>query len=144
MFLNRLYFRKDTGVYIYRNYMNDYGSNSFLRLPTVEEDFSSFSFLAEYNVESVLVIELEEGEYTNEIERAKNNISIDVETLEMSFKYPDMEEGEVVVPPISNLNTQVKELQQENQILKAQNNAITERADFIEDIIAEMAMVVYS
>lgn len=39
--------------------------------------------------------------------------------------------------------TEMEQLQQENLLLKAQNNALSERADFIEDIIAEMAMQVY-
>ncbi len=34
-------------------------------------------------------------------------------------------------------------LQQENNLLKAQNQALTERADFIEDVVAEMATQVY-
>ena len=36
------------------------------------------------------------------------------------------------------------ELVQENKLLKAQLNAATERSDFIEDCIAEMAMQVYA
>lgn len=36
------------------------------------------------------------------------------------------------------------ELEQENKLLKAQLNAATERSDFIEDCIAEMAMQVYN
>ena len=36
-----------------------------------------------------------------------------------------------------------KELQQENKLLKAQLKAQTERSDFIEDCIAEMATQVY-
>ena len=38
---------------------------------------------------------------------------------------------------------ELKNLQQENKLLKAQLQAQTERSDFIEDCIAEMAMVVY-
>lgn len=34
---------------------------------------------------------------------------------------------------------QLEELKQENQLLKAQNNALSERADFIEGVVAEMA-----
>ncbi|MBY9080985.1 hypothetical protein KIH86_07515 [Paenibacillus sp. HN-1] len=34
-------------------------------------------------------------------------------------------------------------LEQENTLLKAQNAALSDRADFIEDVIAEMAMQVY-
>lgn len=37
----------------------------------------------------------------------------------------------------------VQELQQENRLLKAQIQAQTERSDFIEDCIAEMATQVY-
>lgn len=36
------------------------------------------------------------------------------------------------------------ELERENKLLKAQLNAATERSDFIEDCIAEMAMQVYA
>lgn len=39
--------------------------------------------------------------------------------------------------------SEIELLKKENLLLKAQNNAITERADFIEDIIAEMAMQIY-
>lgn len=39
---------------------------------------------------------------------------------------------------------ELKNLQQENKLLKAQLQAQTERSDFIEDCIAEMAMVVYA
>ncbi|WP_019908299.1 XkdW family protein [Paenibacillus sp. HW567] len=39
--------------------------------------------------------------------------------------------------------TEVEKLQKENTLLKAQNAALSERADFIEDIIAEMAMKIY-
>lgn len=38
---------------------------------------------------------------------------------------------------------ELKNLQQENKLLKAQLQAQTERSDFIEDCIAEMAMQVY-
>ena len=38
----------------------------------------------------------------------------------------------------------VEQLQQENKLLKAQLKAQTERSDFIEDCIAEMAGVIYN
>lgn len=38
----------------------------------------------------------------------------------------------------------VEQLQQENKFLKAQLQAQTERSDFIEDCIAEMAGIVYN
>lgn len=39
--------------------------------------------------------------------------------------------------------TEIELLQQENLLLKAQNQALNERADFIEDVVAEMAVQVY-
>jgi hypothetical protein len=35
-------------------------------------------------------------------------------------------------------------LEQENKLLKVQNKALSERTDFHEELIAEMAMIVYS
>lgn len=42
------------------------------------------------------------------------------------------------------LYTPIEQLQQENKLLKAQLKVQTERSDFIEDCIAEMAGVVYN
>lgn len=42
--------------------------------------------------------------------------------------------------PVSEV---IKEMNQENTLIKAQNQALTERADFIEDVVAEMAAQVY-
>ena len=42
------------------------------------------------------------------------------------------------------LYTPIEQLQQENKLLKAQLQAQTERSDFIEDCIAEMAGIVYN
>ncbi|MBW4083878.1 XkdW family protein [Paenibacillus sp. S150] len=49
-------------------------------------------------------------------------------------------EAEANKPPAL---TEIQQLQNENLLLKAQNHALSQRADFIEDIIAEMAMLVY-
>lgn len=38
---------------------------------------------------------------------------------------------------------EIEEIKSENVLLKSQNQAITERADFIEDVVAEMAGQVY-
>jgi hypothetical protein len=46
-----------------------------------------------------------------------------------------------IIPYYSNV--EVEELKQENILLKAQNQALTDRTDFHEDLIAEMAMLVY-
>ena len=53
-------------------------------------------------------------------------------------------EKEHPVPEIKPAPKTNAELEQENKLLKAQLNAATERSDFIEDCIAEMAMQVYA
>lgn len=46
-------------------------------------------------------------------------------------------------PNAQRLLRENDQLKQENTLLKAQNQALTERADFIEDVVAEMAAQVY-
>ena len=53
-------------------------------------------------------------------------------------------EQEHPAPEIKPAPKSNAELEQENKLLKAQLNAATERSDFIEDCIAEMAMQVYA
>lgn len=60
---------------------------------------------------------------------------------ELQAAWEAYQEAEANKPPVL---TEIEQLQQENLLLKAQNNALSERADFIEDIIAEMATQVYS
>lgn len=59
--------------------------------------------------------------------------------------YRSIETGKIYLPndDIPNIGNMI-DLQQENKLLKAQLKAQTERSDFIEDCIAEMAGVVYN
>jgi len=65
-------------------------------------------------------------------------------------KFPDLwgeglsqEEIDELTKPQPTEPTELDKLIQENVLLKAQNAALAERADFIEDVIAEMAAQVY-
>lgn len=53
------------------------------------------------------------------------------------------EEIDELTKPQPEEPSELDKLKQENILLKAQNAALTERADFIEDVIAEMAAQVY-
>ncbi|WP_411735000.1 hypothetical protein [Paenibacillus sp. M2] len=56
--------------------------------------------------------------------------------------FTDVEIDELTKPQPEE-PSDLEKLKQENILLKAQNAALTERADFIEDVIAEMAAQVY-
>lgn len=60
---------------------------------------------------------------------------------ELQAAWEAFQDVEANKPPVL---TEIEQLQQENVMLRAQNHALSERADFIEDIIAEMATQVYS
>jgi len=117
--------------------------DNVVRDKTVDEEIESYTALSERNLETFDVVKLEYGQHQQNFAKC-NGYWVNPETKELEFSYPDPADPEA--PPIYGkpLTDQMDELKQENILLKAQNNAISERADFIEDIIAEMAMVVYT
>lgn len=66
---------------------------------------------------------------------------VDGKVEERSAEEIEADKAKLPKPVIPKTNA---ELEQENKLLKAQLNAATERSDFIEDCIAEMAMQVYA
>lgn len=66
---------------------------------------------------------------------------VDGKVVERSTEEIEADKSKLPKPVIPKTNA---ELEQENKLLKAQLNAATERSDFIEDCIAEMAMQVYA
>lgn len=66
---------------------------------------------------------------------------VDGKVVERTVEEIEADKAKLPKPVIPKTNA---ELEQENKLLKAQLNAATERSDFIEDCIAEMAMQVYA
>ena len=66
---------------------------------------------------------------------------VDGKVVERTAEEIEADKTKLPKPVIPKTNA---ELEQENKLLKAQLNAATERSDFIEDCIAEMAMQVYA
>lgn len=66
---------------------------------------------------------------------------VDGKVVERTAEEIEADKAKLPKPVIPKTNA---ELEQENKLLKAQLNAVTERSDFIEDCIAEMAMQVYA
>ncbi|MFY0521035.1 hypothetical protein ACOMCU_24900 [Lysinibacillus sp. UGB7] len=66
----------------------------------------------------------------------------------MAFEYNPRQEDGSLGGPVKAGNDETAEekaarLEQENKLLKLQNQANTERMEFMEDLIAEIAMQVY-
>ena len=66
---------------------------------------------------------------------------VDGKVVERTAEEIEADKAKLPKPVIPKTNA---ELEQENKLLKAQLNAATQRSDFIEDCIAEMAMQVYA
>lgn len=109
---------------------------------TVDEDIQAYKALSERNRETFDVIELEYGQYAQDFTEC-TGYQVNPETKELEFSYPDPNDPEEPQPYQPPLSEEVNELKQENQLLKAKNQVLVERTDFLEDLIAEMAMLVY-
>ncbi|MEC0370898.1 hypothetical protein [Paenibacillus chibensis] len=139
MFLNRLYFKKTNGYLVAQSYRK----GDVLEIPTVEDDFAHLAPLMGLTLNDVYMINLSEGEYEQDLREAESiRLNLDTMSVEFSYKDPNAPDPEHPVFEKS-LSEKVKELQDENTLLKAQNAALSDRADFIEDVIAEMAQQVY-
>ncbi|WP_128102777.1 hypothetical protein [Paenibacillus sp. DCT19] len=89
-------------------------------------------------------------QYTNEEERSR---VLDQNSHLILIEEQNITEGNFLVfsdvplpEPIVYVNVPQKEfesLKQDSTLLKAQSSALSERADFVEDVIAEMATQVY-
>lgn len=134
----RIYYDNITG-----NPIVDVGESRGFSMPTsVEQDIVTYKKLTDRNRETFDYIELEYGQYAQDFAES-NGYRVNPETKDLEFSYPDSNEPEA--PPVYQdpLSEQVEELKQKNILLEAQNNALSERADFIEDVVAEMAIQVY-
>lgn len=134
----RIYYDKEAG-----NPIVDTGERKgYVKNTTVEQDIKAYKALTERNRDTFDYIELEYGQYAQDFAES-NGYRVNPETKELEFSYPDPNEPEVEQPYQAPLSEQIEELKQENELLKAQNKAMLERADFVEDVVAELAIQVY-
>lgn len=134
----RIYYEIATG-----NVILDTGERQGSVVPTtIEQDRYSYTALSERNADSYGVIELPFGFLSQDFAECMG-YRVNPETKELEFSYPDPNEPEK--PPVYQkpLTEQIKELEQKNKLLEAKNQALADRADFIEDVVAEMATKVY-
>lgn len=68
----------------------------------------------------------------------------DIDTENNHYVWYEISQHNRMIDKTPSLKKQSEELQKENELLKAQIKAQSDRNDFMEDCIAEMAMQVYS
>ena len=108
-----------------------------------EHDFKIYAPLVKRDLDSVEMLQIEFGAYASDYAEGGSIMRIDLDTLEPLFTYPDPTDPETPQESSPALSKQIEDLAQENVLLRAQNSALSERADFVEDVIAEMAAQVY-
>lgn len=134
----KIYFEKSTG-----NVILDTGERTGSVVETsVEQDIASYSVLADRVRDSFDVILLDYGQHRQDFNEA-TAYRVNVDTNELEFSYPDPSEPDVPLVFEKPLTEQLAELEQENHLLKAQIQVNSDRTDFHEDLIAEIAMMVY-
>lgn len=138
---SKIYYDKETGQVIWI-----IGERSGDVIETTrDQDFKAYTALSERVSETVGLLQLEYGDYEADYDEGGVIIRIDLETMEPLFTYPEPEPVDPETPqePRPALSKQIEALEQETLLLKAQSGALSERADFVEDVIAEMAVQVY-
>lgn len=104
--------------------------------------YATITALSERNKKDIKEYKFAIGDYEQDFNEGILD-RIDIETGQLFFYYPDPDDSETPLDPQPALSKQIEALAQENTLLKAQSNALSERADFVEDVIAEMATQVY-
>ncbi|SMF88128.1 hypothetical protein SAMN05661091_4130 [Paenibacillus uliginis N3/975] len=136
---SKIYFDKITGDVI-----ENTGERTGAVVETTrEQDFEVYIALSERVPETVGMIQLEYGAYASDFAEGGRITRVDLSALKPLFTYPDPTDPETPQEPRPALSSQVEELKQENTLLKAQTTVLSERTDFVEDVIAEMATQVY-
>lgn len=106
---------------------------------SIEEQILTFQELSERNRETFDAIELPHGAYAQDF-REGRLLRIDPESQELIFEYPNPENPDEPIIPDKPLSVEIQELKHENTLLKAQNKANADRADFHEEVLTEIIL----
>lgn len=109
---------------------------------SVDYEISTYSRLKERSRESFSIIEIPNDQYKQDFEEC-TSYRVNPKTQQLEFSYEPIEDGEqpIYQEPLSE---QVARLQQENKLLKAQNNVLAERTDFHEEVLSEIILTITS
>lgn len=108
---------------------------------SIEKDIQDFKVLSERNRDTFDVLELEYGQYAQDFAEGRL-IGVNLETKVPIFEYPNPENPDEPIVPLVPLSVEVSDLKQENTLLKAQSQANSDRADFHEEVLAEIILAI--
>lgn len=116
----KIYYDKETGNVI----LNTGERSGSVVETTWEQDFSAYAVLNERVPSTVGMIQLEYGAYA--ADRAEGGIitSVNLETLEPLFTYPDPEQPEVPTEPQKSLSEEVKAVKERQDIMQGALDAL--------------------
>ncbi|MBD8037075.1 hypothetical protein H9635_09990 [Solibacillus sp. A46] len=80
--------------------------------------------------------------YEDSIIGITNNIEVFSFKGVIDFTELELGEGQEFDMPEINEKDRILQLEQENKLLKAQNNALTERTDFHEEVLTEIILTI--
>ncbi|OPG91342.1 hypothetical protein B2I21_35170 [Chryseobacterium mucoviscidosis] len=109
----RIYYEKTTGNVI----LNTGQRSGSVKERTVEQDFNDYNELAQRVPEMVGMIQLEYGEYEDDLGEGGVITSINLETLVPLFTYPEPD-PETPIEPRPSLAQQVDELGKRQQLMQ--------------------------
>ncbi|WP_339267877.1 hypothetical protein MKY48_28160 [Paenibacillus sp. FSL W8-0187] len=111
---SKIYFDKSTGDVI----LNTGERTGWVVETTREQDFKAYTSLSKRVPETVGMIQLEYGAYTEDYAAGGRITRVDLETLKPLFTYPDPTNPETPQEPQPPLTEQMSALKTENETLK--------------------------
>ena len=106
----------------------------WLRETTFAEDVATYPQLKALSSDVISVLQLAWGQYAEDLAVSR---PVKVEDGKLTWVPFDAPEAEPISKPFSE---RVEELEQENKMLKLQNEAHTTNYDFLEDVVTEVIL----
>lgn len=136
--IRRIFYDKSTGAII-----QEIGRNGDFILPSIEQDIDTYTSLSERNRETFDVLEIPFEFYEQDFEGC-TGYRVNVQTRDLEFNYPDPNDSAKEPVYVKPLSEQVKQLEKDNTLLKAQNKALADKTDFHEEVLTEIILAINS
>lgn len=109
----------------------------WLRKTTFAEDVATYPQLKALSSDVISVLQLAWGQCAEDLAVSR---PVKVEDGKLTWVPFDAPETEPISKPFSE---RIEELEQENKVLKLQNTALSDRADFIDDTLQDLILTLF-